>query len=80
MCTSPTWLTLTRREAESNDKGIISKVRMGVVVCDGVLLIKHPPIRYTPPPSVVLIDKVLKAAMDHESRGVDIASLELLLE
>ena len=53
---------------------------MGVMVCDGVLLIKHPPIRYTPPPSVVLIDKVLKAAMDHESRGLDIASLELLLE
>ena len=53
---------------------------MGVVSCAQDEHIHHTPIRYTPPPSVVLIDKVPKAAMDHESRGVDIASLKLLLE
>ena len=53
---------------------------MGVVACAEVSLIKHPPIRYTPPRTAVLIDKILKAAVDHESSGEYIASFELLLE
>ena len=57
----------------------MQRVRSGEIFCPHVKLVKTPPVCVTPPPKDVLIEKIMNATEERESKGEPIDRLQELL-